>query len=72
MTPLTKRLLLLAPLAFSFAWLAYDAPTAFAREAWFVAELLLFTIATRTAQMALCRIARSASPRPPSSLSAPD
>lgn len=48
MTPLTKRLLLLAPLAFSFAWLAYDAPTAFAREAWFVAELLLFTIATRT------------------------
>jgi RsiW-degrading membrane proteinase PrsW (M82 family) len=48
MTPLTKRFLLLAPLAFSLVWLCYDAPGPFAREAYFVVELLLLTIGTRT------------------------
>jgi RsiW-degrading membrane proteinase PrsW (M82 family) len=43
-----RRALLLSPLVLSLAWLCYDAPGPFLREAYFVLVMLAATIATRT------------------------
>ena len=54
-----RRALSLGLLTISLALIAWDAPRAFARETWFVLELLLLTIATRSVTWATASSALS-------------